>query len=49
MIHYHPYVRSFCFGLVISPPLTLSTKMEKIEGLYSKNIEFKYMSWSKEC
>jgi hypothetical protein len=42
-------VRSFCFGLVISPPLALSTKNEENRRpLQQEYIEFKYMSWSKE-
>jgi hypothetical protein len=40
-------LRSFCLGLVFSPPLALSTKTKKIEGLYNKDIGFKYMSCAK--
>jgi hypothetical protein len=40
-------VRSFCFGLLISPPLASSAKTEKPRGLYQERYESKYMSRAK--
>jgi hypothetical protein len=41
-------VQSFCFGLLISPPLTLAPKIEKSRGLYQERYESKYMSRAKD-
>jgi hypothetical protein len=40
--------RSFCFGLLVSPPLVLSAKNREIERLLQKRYECKYMSRAKE-
>ena len=41
-------MRSFCFGLLISHPLALSAKIEKLIGLYQERYESKYMSRAKD-
>jgi hypothetical protein len=41
-------VQSFCFGLLISPPLALSAKKRrKLRGLLQERYESKYMSKAK--
>jgi hypothetical protein len=40
-------VRSFCFGLLISPPLEAS-KIDKSRCLYQERYESKYMSRAKD-
>jgi hypothetical protein len=41
-------VRSFCFGLIISPPLALSIKNRvNLCGLHNRDIAIKNMSLSK--